>query len=507
MNIPSAENKVAIVLFVKNEAVDIHGWIAWHLSSGFDSLIIYEDSSSDATGDVIDAAASHYDVRRQSVPESFHFQHRQQGVYLHAVETLRAEFDWIGFIDADEYVYFPNHPSASDFFAQFDDSVGAVALNWCCYGDSGHLLRPGPNVPEQFEFHSLPDYFENTTVKSFVRAKKMALTYHDPHRFEVDGRTVNAFGHDVIWDEKAHHRTADAPDWSNGSIRHYAIRSVEHYIEKVKRRSDIRSSADMGFFTWLNKNDIHSIMPRARLDGMNAIMYRLQHTISVENLSRFKKAFIGVQNNNIKYEPVFIKTHLGTRAYASRKTGTLVHAAPDSVQSDDYVPIILCLPDRTDAPAYIGCFLEKNPVAVYIFGEHNISQSIPLEMVRREGNSLYLRSFTRRRFLTFFSYHLEGGDVCGAKIVGDWPQEWEHIVGERLPEPLNANAFLAHWLHRMELASDFRNIANSHDHTDAWADLLSARLSTLDRRTRTQFIIKHNLQELPWLGDTSGISF
>ncbi|NHN84501.1 hypothetical protein GOB93_07565 [Acetobacter musti] len=50
--------KTAVCLVVKNEDTEIVYWIAWYKALGFDSFIIYDDFSDDATDISRTAAAA-----------------------------------------------------------------------------------------------------------------------------------------------------------------------------------------------------------------------------------------------------------------------------------------------------------------------------------------------------------------------------------------------------------------------------------------------------------------
>lgn len=502
-------NKIALVLFVKDEAYDLPGWIAWHLSSGFDSLIIYEDGSSDLTKEVIDAAANHFDVRRRPVPRALHFQHRQQSVYLDAAETLRNEFDWIGFIDADEYVYLPHHGDAHDFFASFDQNVGAVALNWCCYGSGWHVLKPGPNVPEQYEYRSNPDYFENLTVKSFVRARRMHLQYNDPHRFEVEGEIVNPFGQPVTWHPTERHRTAEAPDWSNGMILHYAIRSAEHYIEKVKRRSDIRNNVDIGFFTWLDRNDEHFRIPDEKLRPMNGYIALIQSRIKELRISESKngKWSFNLAADSAALSPYRLRSHLGTQLYIDSNSGALIHGEAPNPETPPVEEVVIFLPDSDEGTGFLVNPNEDGK-PIYIFGETQVSRCLPFYYEKTESDTICLRSLSRRKFLTCFNETTDDGRWLTTKIAADWPREWERLTVERI----DANAFagdnIDRWANALAASSFLISCFNgTPDDLTLRADCFAARIATLPDRVRTEFLIKNDLGELPWLGRVDAISF
>lgn len=500
-------NKIAIVLFVKNEQIDLPGWIAWHLISGFDTLIIYEDKSSDGTAEIIDVAGKHYDVRRRSVPESLFFQHRQQAVYLHAAQTLRDEFDWVGFIDADEYVYLPNHPNAHDFFAEFDESVGAIALNWCCYGSGWHVLRPGPNVPEQFEYRSNPDFFENNTVKSFVRIKQMKPIYQDPHRFEVLGETVNPLGETIKWTENERHRINHAPDWSNGCILHYAIRSAEHYIEKVKRRSDIRNNVDIGFFSWWDKNDDKIVLPAKKMDLMNEILYDIQHSISLNRFISVKKHnFLKLVFPTAKYRPYKLKSYFDTRLYTVPETGKLVHAKHEKSINTTLQEVVLFISDDDSKLAFMTSLYPEKP-KIYIFGEAQVSSCIAFRLNKIDEERIAIQSFTRKKYLTCINENEEGTNRKLAKVSADWAKEWETFTLLPSNEVNENSKMLLLWENILNLNIDIEHSSEYLDCYRMYLDYFSACIATLPFKERNAFLSVNQIEDFPWLSNVDTVSF
>lgn len=501
--IENINQKVAAVLFVKDEAFDLPSWIAWYVSYGFDALIIYEDDSSDLTGDVIAAASLFFDVRKCDVPYRLHFQHRQGAVYLDAAEKLRDEFEWVVFVDADEYIYLPNHKNIHDFLNTFPESVGSIAFNWCCYGNGGHVIRPGINVPEQFREHSEPDFFENNTVKSFVRVKQMHLSYQDPHRFDVDGDIVNPLGEQIEWHEEARHRIAGIPDWSNGAILHYAIRSAEHYIEKVKRRSDIRNNVDIGFFTWWNHNEVNAPLPREKLDQLNKILYIIQHKISLDRLLEIRQRPVIYKEQNIQYKPYFLQTFWGSDVCLDDVYGNLLHCYTQDKDKQPLRDVILFLPDDLNYPAYLVSI--KKDSFIYLFGENHVSSCIAFKATLHD-QKVTLRSYTRRRLITSQNITVKE-HLLSMELLADWEKDWEMLTLIPPPEHILSNDIVNYWNNAIQDIACIENVKVSRGENNLWADLFAARLASLSGRERNIFFAKNDIKGLPWLSEVDSISF
>lgn len=97
--------KTAVCLVVKNEDIEIIYWLAWYKSLGFDTFIIYNDSSEDNTENVILSLSGVLDIRysRMLNNRNLHTE-RQISAYNDAVLKYGNEFDWIALFDCDEYL-------------------------------------------------------------------------------------------------------------------------------------------------------------------------------------------------------------------------------------------------------------------------------------------------------------------------------------------------------------------------------------------------------------------
>src|ERR1700712_5735452 len=164
--------KVAVVAFIKNEDSDLTAWLAWYSILGVDTIILFEDGSDDFTYEVAQAASRCQDIRLLRADSSIpNYWERQIAAYREALARFSQKFDWIGFLDGDEYLHLPLDGAIKPFLGRYEGANG-IGLSWCLYGSNGHILKPHIPAMEAFTRHTAlrPDF---NVMKSFVRPGKV----------------------------------------------------------------------------------------------------------------------------------------------------------------------------------------------------------------------------------------------------------------------------------------------------------------------------------------------
>jgi len=265
--------KSAICLIVRNEVRDIAEWMAFHALIGFDTQIIFDNSSDDGTTDIIKAAARLHDIRYHFWPNSS--QGSQVLAYQAACDAYRLEFDWIGFVDSDEFVMPAEDVRINDFLGRFDGFSG-VALHWAVFGANGHEDFPSGLVLESFTRRAAADFFPARHVKCIIRPG-FAGRCLNPHCFELrgdrGGSYCDALGRPMEWWPEGSGiipgLSRAEPDYSACRINHYFTRSRAHWMAKLKRGypSDV-AVRKMEEFDSYNRNEIADFLAERYLPGV-----------------------------------------------------------------------------------------------------------------------------------------------------------------------------------------------------------------------------------------------
>ncbi|GEL44548.1 hypothetical protein MEX01_51390 [Methylorubrum extorquens] len=222
--------KVAVCMCVKNEVFRISEWIAYHSLLGFEKIIVYDNMSTDGTREILERFSEALNVIVIDWDRSDRMY--QMDAFKDAVVRFGVSFDWMGFIDSDEFIVLHEHDCISDFIEEYNHA-SAVVLNWALFGSSGHLTRPSGLLIEEFKFRAKPEERRARHVKSFIKVSDFIDVGPNPHVFNVRGQTVNVLHNPPEWEELG--ITAGSAIYETCQINHYFLKSLEEWREKMTR--------------------------------------------------------------------------------------------------------------------------------------------------------------------------------------------------------------------------------------------------------------------------------
>jgi glycosyltransferase involved in cell wall biosynthesis len=174
---------LAVITCIKNEGEDLVEWLAFHRHCGVSAFVIYDNLSTDATRRILDTVPFRdaIEVRRMAddVP--------QRAAFADAIRRYRDVFDWVAFIDGDEYIVPLGGTSLLERLAEHDAAgVAGFGINWRIFGSNGHAERPPGLVTESFTARAPDTYQPNRHVKSIVKIGRV-VDFVTVHYFRVDG--------------------------------------------------------------------------------------------------------------------------------------------------------------------------------------------------------------------------------------------------------------------------------------------------------------------------------
>lgn len=238
--------KTAICCIAKCENNYLKEWADYHFSLGFSHIFIYDNNNVD--GERIEPVFDGYD--NITIVDCRGKKAFQNKAYTSFYKQYGHHFDWIAFIDVDEFVTFSERSgiqSVDEFLGRFDRTVDIIHLNWMCYGDSGIVDFDSCNVLERFTYPLEYDkkvkfgFPENNHVKSIYRGGLNVDEMNiGPHTCELGSfRYVDATG------KSCDSSCFNEYDFSVAYIRHYVTKTiVEWVLKKSRGRVAVYSSSD-----------------------------------------------------------------------------------------------------------------------------------------------------------------------------------------------------------------------------------------------------------------------
>lgn len=219
--------KTAICAIIKDEHRFLKEWIDWHLNLGFDAIHLFEDKGSESHEEIVKDYSNVF-LRRyendEGVQELLKAQgssHRQLVLYNWFGDKYQTQYDWVAFIDIDEFIMFPedyNLEKICDEFKQYS----AVLINWRMMGASGHITRPKNVIDSYTEVVDFIPQDYGWCYKSFCNLNKWKGMYN---LHKANGAVNTNHGLDIndISLEKV-------------SLNHYFTKSWEDWCDRIFNR-------------------------------------------------------------------------------------------------------------------------------------------------------------------------------------------------------------------------------------------------------------------------------
>ena len=284
--------KSAVCLVVRNEVRDIAEWIAFHALVGFDTQIIFDNRSDDGTSAIIKSAAGLHDIRYHYWADGS--TRSQVAAYEAACEAYKLEFDWIAFIDSDEFLLPAEDEPVNSLLARYEGWSG-IAVHWAVYGANGHDDFPDGLVLDSFVTRAGPEFFPTRHVKSIIRPG-FAARCLNPHCFDLRGDRLGSYcdtaGRTIQWWPAPELGgilpgvSLEAADYRVCRVNHYFTRSRAHWAAKLKRGypSDV-AIRRMAEFIEYDRNEVDDPIARRYLPALRLGVSRIEALLPAsENL-------------------------------------------------------------------------------------------------------------------------------------------------------------------------------------------------------------------------------
>lgn len=228
------EVKAAVVCIAKLENQYISEWVDYHLGIGFDHVYVCDNNLKD--GERIEDALTEKQLEKVTVID---YRGRVSGncsvqnqSYTSTYREYSSLYDWMFFIDCDEFITLAKHPSIKEYLSEeIFRSFKTIRLHWLCYGDNGLVENDGRPVLERFTTPSGKKYV--VQHKSAVRGGLPNVRMVSPHVTNRINGVCNNVGTYECYTGTCNTRE---PNYDWAYIRHYITKSTKEYVENKKRK-------------------------------------------------------------------------------------------------------------------------------------------------------------------------------------------------------------------------------------------------------------------------------
>lgn len=239
------ENKrVAIVAIARLENDYINEWIGHHLGIGVNHIYVYDNSSSEEEKLRYRIYDEYSD--RVSVIPAYDKQQYQMPAYKEAYNTYGDLYDYMIYIDIDEFIMLQQDETINDFVQRLPDDCECYRMNWEIYGDSGIVNRDTSSSVVK-DFKKPAKTKRNSTTKSIIKGRLNNIDFISVHYAvrNVNGEYSNLktyYGNMIdITSElpiKSKSLNIHKIDYTYIKLNHYITKSICEFICQKMRRPD-----------------------------------------------------------------------------------------------------------------------------------------------------------------------------------------------------------------------------------------------------------------------------
>jgi len=232
--------KIALVCIAKNEDNYIKEWIGYHKKLKFDNIFVFKNNWE-------------FDVQDDKVfLIPFNGEVKQISAYNNFIEKFKNDYDWVAFIDVDEFIVLKKHKDIKEFIKEYDTVENGLAINWVLFGSNGHEVIKDNNYSVLERFTKKQNGF-NQHIKTLLKLKKDGIMMLDPHRPNVMLRDTNF---NQVSNALNPNGTVDVIQ-----INHYFCKTKQEFQEKINRgRADTLKKRNISDWDAHNSNDIDDFL-------------------------------------------------------------------------------------------------------------------------------------------------------------------------------------------------------------------------------------------------------
>lgn len=240
------EKSVAIIAIARLENDYINEWIGHHLNIGVDHIYIYDNSSS--SEEKLSGAIYEKYLDRVTVIPIYDKIQYQRKAYKEAYDMYGNQYDYLIYIDIDEFIILQKDKNIKDFTKRFPDDLECYRMNWEVYGDNEIINRDiTSSVMKDFSTPSF-NTKKNSTTKSIIKGGLENIDFISVH-YAIKNINDKWKNNLITYFGNMRHITEILPinvksidihdvDYTYVKLNHYMTKSLCEFICQKMRRPD-----------------------------------------------------------------------------------------------------------------------------------------------------------------------------------------------------------------------------------------------------------------------------
>lgn len=232
-------NSIILCAIAKNESPYLVEWITYHkYIVGFDDIVIYDNDSQDCSVEMLEKLSDLGLCKFHHWNRVFNKQ-PQKTAYEHCINEYKNDFEWVCFLDLDEFLVLKGYQSINDCLEYFNPLCDCIVANWRMFNSGGQTDFSSGLVTERFTQCTIPQHSFNGVAKSISRISKIKrVDEHIPLMAE-GSKIYHIDSRELILKSPGGKRRFPSRQISheNAQINHYYCKSnVEYKAKKVRGR-------------------------------------------------------------------------------------------------------------------------------------------------------------------------------------------------------------------------------------------------------------------------------
>ena len=273
--------KLCICTLGKSENRYIREFVEYYKKYGVDKIFLYDNN--DINGERFEEVISDYIkkgfveiIDYRGIPFAL------TKIMDNCYQKNYDKFDWLIFYEIDEFIYLKNFYNIKLFLNQkIFNNCKKIQLNWVHRSDNNLIYYENKSVVERFKERGInvkKNKFNRLAyIKSMIRGHMNNITITNNHLLENKINGCNGFGNEI----KLKFILNLKPDYEYYYINHYYGKSLEEFVQKLKR-GDIQLGIT-------KKNNLYQIKKYFYINKLtNEKLDYIERELKL-NLSEFRK--------------------------------------------------------------------------------------------------------------------------------------------------------------------------------------------------------------------------